>query len=284
MYAIDHQVPSVAANAAFTDVDGLFLAVQARIAQAFDQQFGRHEPPRVGEAAGDIRATVLACVGDIERLRSAVSAEIGQRRQLEQDIRDLQGRLGHLQAELSGSRASEIEARHLALHDHLTRLPNAAHFRARLGNELAQARTQPIAVLFVDLDRFKSINDKHGHDIGDAVLRVVAARLSGGTRAGDLASRYGGDEFACMLGGVASLRHLHGLVSKLALRLASPLTIGRLVLTVRASIGVAVFPVDGDTPDALLRNADIAMYVAKRQRSGFAFFQGSPRGPALPLK
>ena len=274
------QARSASTHPVFADVEGLFDALQARTAQALGADCSVHCLAHGGHA-GASRAAALACIADIEHLRAAVGRELGHRRQLEHDIRDLQGRLSRLQAELSGSRASEIEARREALHDSLTRLPNATQFRARL-DELAQAGTQPIAVLFVDLDRFKSINDDHGHDVGDDVLRVVAGRLSGGIRAGDMASRLGGDEFACMLGGVASLQHLHRLVRKLAARLASPLTIGRLVLNVRASIGVAVFPEDGNRSETLLRNADIAMYVAKRQRTGVEFFAQSTRWRQAP--
>jgi diguanylate cyclase (GGDEF)-like protein len=240
----------VATGLAFADLDALFNAVQARISQTLGEDFAARCLARGGDPASLIRATVLECVADMEQLHSMVSHEVGHRRWLEREVRDMQRRLSQLQAELSGSQASEFEARHKASHDSLTRLPNAALFRARLDAELAQAGTQPIAVLFVDVDRFKAINDAHGHAIGDAVLRIVAARLSGGIRAGDLASRFGGDEFACMLGGVANRQHLRRRVRKLALRLASPLTIDRLVLNVRASIGVAVFPVDGGTSEA----------------------------------
>jgi GGDEF domain-containing protein len=115
------------------------------------------------------------------------------------------------------------------------------------------------------------------------VLRIVARRLNGGSRAGDLVSRLGGDEFACLLAGVSSRAHLQLLVRNLFKVLLSPFKIGSLLLRVRPSIGVAMFPVDGTTSPDLLRNADVAMYLAKRRKSGVAFFDERPtRGPLLP--
>ncbi|HWI10022.1 MAG TPA: GGDEF domain-containing protein, partial [Burkholderiaceae bacterium] len=167
-------------------------------------------------------------------------------------------------------------------HDGLTRLPNAEYFRTRVDNALARVRQheQPVAVLFLDLDDFKAINDTHGHATGDAVLRIVAARLVGGIRAEDLVSRIGGDEFACLLVGVQDRARLSRLVCQMFDSVAGPLTIGRVGLSVRASIGIAMSPADGATSVALMKNADAAMYRAKRQKRGYVFFDEPDDEPA----
>jgi diguanylate cyclase (GGDEF)-like protein len=127
-------------------------------------------------------------------------------------------------------------------------------------------------VLYLDLDGFKPINDLHGHDAGDELLRIVAARLARSIRAEDMVCRLGGDEFACLLSDPLNRERLGHLACKLFDAVSAPLQLGPLKLTVRPSIGIAVCPTDGATTDALLKCADAAMYRAKRHQSGYAFF------------
>lgn len=126
-------------------------------------------------------------------------------------------------------------------------------------------------MLFIDLDHFKTVNDTHGHGVGDEVLRITAARLNAAVRHGDLVVRLGGDEFACLLRGVADEAPLHQLCAKLLQAVCCPMKIGHLQLLVRPSIGVAICPQHGTQADALLACADAAMYAAKRERCGYAF-------------
>jgi diguanylate cyclase (GGDEF)-like protein len=135
-----------------------------------------------------------------------------------------------------------------------------------------------LAVLYLDLDGFKPINDRHGHETGDGLLRVVAARLARAVRSDDMVCRVGGDEFVCLLGDVLNRQQLSHLACKLFDAVSAPLRIGTLDLLVRPSIGIAVCPQDGDTTDALLRRADTAMYRAKRQQLGYAFFDATVDG------
>ena len=170
-------------------------------------------------------------------------------------------------------------ARHAALHDQLTGLPNRALFNDRLEHGLAQAQRhdRTLAVMFIDLDNFKSINDAHGHDVGDRVLRTIADRLKENTRSDDTVSRYGGDEFLYLL---MEIQHEHDIVSVAtkiitAIRAPCRVNIRDLAVTpsIEVSVGISVFPKDGITADALIKHADKAMYRAKRTKSGYAFSQ-----------
>jgi diguanylate cyclase (GGDEF)-like protein len=137
-------------------------------------------------------------------------------------------------------------------------------------------RRQPLAVLYIDLDDFKPVNDQHGHDIGDELLRIIGSRLTRALRAKDMVSRLGGDEFACLLLGLPGRAQIAAVVRKLFDAVAAPLTIDDCTAVVRPSIGIALCPDDGASADALLKNADAAMYRAKREGTGYAFFSREP--------
>ncbi|QPF74519.1 GGDEF domain-containing protein [Roseateles sp. DAIF2] len=169
----------------------------------------------------------------------------------------------------------ERRARHLALHDALTALPNRRFFIERLTHATALLEAgEParLAVIYLDLDDFKPVNDAYGHDIGDEMLKVVARRLDRRVRSEDMVSRLGGDEFACLRCGPVSRPELSRLARKLYETIAAPMQIGNLRLRVRPSIGIAVHPADGSTAATLMRSADAAMYAAKRSRAGHVFF------------
>jgi diguanylate cyclase (GGDEF)-like protein len=197
------------------------------------------------------------------------------------EISRLRVKLHQLQRELRDTRAREKQASYLAFHDDLTALPNRRFFLARLKYGLAAPRGfRPVlAVLYLDLDGFKALNDEHGHDTGDALLNLIASRLVHAVRAEDVVSRLGGDEYACLITGVTSRDHLRRIAVSLFDSVSAPFDIGSLRLTVRPSIGIAVYPKDGTTPAALLKSADAAMYQAKRLRSQPLFFdRGLGRG------
>jgi diguanylate cyclase (GGDEF)-like protein len=170
-----------------------------------------------------------------------------------------------------------------AYHDSLTGLPNRRLGRDRLATALNRATRagNPMAVLWIDLDRFKQINDQYGHPVGDAVLQQTARRLSGRLRSSDTLARMGGDEFMAVLEGTSSREEGEALASALLDILALPMQIGELVLCVTASIGISFYPEDGKTVDSLAQHADRAMYAAKFGSSGFlAFSSELDRGPA----
>ncbi len=220
-----------------------------------------------------IRADAVEFVAALDQGHAALVRELQRTRRLEAEVVAARAALAEALVDLAGTRAGERHARHLALHDGLTALPNRRYFREQLTSALEQRGQDggPVAVLYLDLDGFKPINDAHGHDIGDKLLQIVAARLSRAVRAGDMVSRLGGDEFACLIEGIADRGQLVHLADKLFDAVSAPLGIGALELVVRPSIGIAVSPSDGVTAERLIESADTAMYCAKRAGAGYAF-------------
>lgn len=229
-----------------------------------------------GDGADRIRADIQAFVAALDGGHTTLLQALHRSRHLEVEVTEARAALATALVDLAGTRAGERHARHLALHDGLTALPNRRYFREKLAAALAHRRQErpAIAVLYLDLDGFKPINDTHGHDIGDKLLQIVAARLARTVRAGDMVSRLGGDEFACLIEGVVDRAQLGLLADKLFEAVAAPLVIGTLELVVRPSIGIAVCPSDGHTAERLLESADAAMYRAKRTGAGHAFVHG----------
>lgn len=164
----------------------------------------------------------------------------------------------------------ELEARllHDAMHDSLTRLPNRNLFHDRLAQVLAAARRhgRMAAVLYLDLDGFKLVNDAHGHAIGDVLLQQVAGRLRRSVRAEDLVARFSGDEFGVVLESLTSPDDARCVAEKLVRTLSRPFEIDDVTARISASVGAAVFPDDGSDPATLVARADAAMYEAKRRR------------------
>jgi diguanylate cyclase (GGDEF)-like protein len=163
-----------------------------------------------------------------------------------------------------------VELEHQTLHDALTGLPNRDLLRQRLEHALADAKdgTDLMAVLLIDLDHFKEINDTLGHLHGDLLLREIARRLASVVRPGDTVARLGGDEFAVLLTPVANPVQAISLAQSLRTRISEPIDVDGVVMRTEASVGVAIAPDHGGDVETLLRRADIAMYVAKGGRTG----------------
>ena len=180
-----------------------------------------------------------------------------------------------LSIDLTEHRRVREELEHLALHDPLTGLPNRALLLDRLGQAIRTARRDEggAALLLMDLDRFKEVNDRFGHPAGDELLRQVAARLQANVRDVDTVARLGGDEFAIVLPG-ATLVAAGRVARAIRRALETPFATNGELLDVQPSVGVALVPEHGVDPDTLLRRADIAMYVAKRSGSGTTIFSG----------
>lgn len=165
-----------------------------------------------------------------------------------------------------------------AYHDLLTRLPNRALFKDRLDLAVTQARreNQKLAVMFLDLDRFKVINDTLGHAMGDRLLQAVTQRLERCLRKGDTLSRFGGDEFTLLLPSIHSHEDARQIARKLIAALRSPFQLGEHEVFVGVSIGISIFPDAGADMDQLIQNADIAMYHVKAKgKDGYRFFSES---------
>ena len=194
-------------------------------------------------------------------------------------IRDEQGRVCHVVAmfsDISESKATEARIQHMAHHDFLTGLPNRFLLNDRLEQLLVSARRNRtrFAVLFIDLDRFKNVNDTLGHKVGDRLLCVVAERLAKLLRQSDTVSRQGGDEFVVLLSEIDGPGEVAHVAFKLLRLLSEPCLVDGHELTITPSIGIAIGPDDGDDLDTLLKHADLAMYQVKQQgRDSFQFFR-----------
>jgi diguanylate cyclase (GGDEF)-like protein len=170
---------------------------------------------------------------------------------------------------------ANAQLQHLATHDALTGLPNRVLLADRIEQAIAQAdrNSRTFALLMVDLDRFKSINDSLGHEAGDALLREIAARLRASLRKVDTLARIGGDEFVIVLNGVATLHDIEVVITSVLHAVGQPLELESLEVQTSPSIGVSVYPNDGTDPQTLLKHADAAMYHAKKMgRNTFQFF------------
>jgi diguanylate cyclase (GGDEF)-like protein/PAS domain S-box-containing protein len=178
--------------------------------------------------------------------------------------------------DVSAARQMSAQLSHLAQHDFLTDLPNRLLLRDRLQQAISSARRRggQVAVLFLDLDGFKHVNDSLGHSVGDRLLQEVAARLRRSVRRSDTVGRLGGDEFVVVLPELTALENASTSAAKLVAALALPYVIDADQLHVPASIGISVYPDDAEDADTLLGNADTAMYHAKQDgRNTYRFFK-----------
>jgi diguanylate cyclase (GGDEF)-like protein/PAS domain S-box-containing protein len=193
-------------------------------------------------------------------------------------VRDEQGQVVNYAAvfsDISQLKVSQEKLEHLAHHDPLTGLPNRLLFRDRLEHAMQRADRgdKALGVLFLDLDRFKRVNDSLGHTVGDAVLEAVATRLEGAVRRDDTLARLGGDEFTVLVEGVTGIDDPAHLATKLNQVLREPFRVQGHELLLGASIGISLYPQDAHSGEALLQNADAAMYHAKEAgRDTFRFY------------
>lgn len=179
--------------------------------------------------------------------------------------------------DLKARREAERHIRYLALHDALTSLPNRSTFNARLDQQIAAARAagKRLAVLYLDLDRFKEVNDLYGHATGDKVLQTVAARVTSLLQDGQMMARLGGDEFAVLIPNVASAAGVGTVADEIQAAISNGLSDGD-VDTIQTSIGIAIFPDDAADRETLLSQADTALYRAKTEgRNTFRFFEAA---------
>jgi diguanylate cyclase (GGDEF)-like protein/PAS domain S-box-containing protein len=194
-----------------------------------------------------------------------IVTDITERKRLEQALQEKNVQLSKaIQAE-AALRERQEHLNFIATHDPLTRLPNRALLHQRAEHAIAVSRRsgRVIALLFIDLDRFKAVNDSLGHAAGDELLRAVANRLSGCLREVDMIARHGGDEFVVLLEDIEKQEEVEQVVERMRAVLVEPLAIEGQEVTVTSSIGVALYPRDGEAASVLLRKADLAMYRAK---------------------
>ena len=225
-----------------------------------DEQLGSGEIQDALQQSEHIEEKVQECAQDLHDINTVLAQEVRERKRLEQ--------------KLSISKAEEERARYLAYHDNTTGLANRALFNERLDHALIQAERHnwSLALLYMDLDKFKAINDTHGHHVGDKVLQLVGERLQACIRAEDTISRIGGDEFLCLLMEVKNDTTVAKVAELMIKRVSQTCEINQIKLAIQLSIGIVMYPGDGTTADALLRNADAAMYQAKQGKKNYCFF------------
>jgi diguanylate cyclase (GGDEF)-like protein/PAS domain S-box-containing protein len=219
-------------------------------------------------------------VDDITTRREAAEAVARARDELELRVQErtaeLAGANAQLQGEIVERRQAEARVHHMAYHDSLTGLPNRALLSDRLDRAMlaAQRTERKLAVMFIDLDRFKTINDSLGHMTGDQLLKEVASRLCRAVRASDTVARLGGDEFVVLVPGIRTADEAAQVAEKIIEALSESFPLEGRNLHITPSIGISVYPDDGGDVETLMRNADGAMYHAKASgRNNFQFFK-----------
>ncbi|MBS4059525.1 MAG: diguanylate cyclase [Bacteroidetes bacterium] len=223
----------------------------------------------------DVEQKVAKAAVDLKLVNARLAKELAERIVIETELADTKTDLAEARDDLSEAQVKTEEAQFVALQDALTGLPNRVSFEQALDQGLLQAKRHGwgLAVLFIDIDKFKNINDSYGHDLGDHVLLIVANRLKSFLRDEDMVSRWGGDEFVCLLFEVKQAADVTRLAGKMINRIAEACEFNGTTLSIRASIGIAIYPADGETADVLFKNADIAMYKAKGTKKGVVRFR-----------
>jgi diguanylate cyclase len=224
---------------------------------------------------------VQECAGELDEVNNVLAQEIDGRDKLNRELIETLQELSSTPNILSTPQdilaiAHEVvaEAKQRTLRDFATGIPNRLLFNDRLEQAIALAkrRSWVLAVMFIDLDRFKLINDTHGHAMGDRVLQIVAQRLHEQVRSEDTVCRYGGDEFLYLLVNPQGMDNIQRIAHKVFDRISQILIIDGLALTVEPSIGIALYPDDGSTGHEVVTKADAAMYRAKEKKAGYIFF------------
>jgi diguanylate cyclase (GGDEF)-like protein len=233
-------------------------------------------------------STGMVSIADAETRYKTLTAVIEAGRQEKQNVKMQNGRvIAVLHQPMKGGgwisthedvteqHRSEEHIRHLARHDALTDLPNRVLFREEMARiEARISRRETVALLLVDLDHFKDVNDKFGHAVGDGVLVTVARRLREASRDTDTLARLGGDEFAVLVGPLDNPKHAALIADRIVRSLGRAMTVEDYRITIGASVGIAVAPADGGDAESLLKNADLALYRAKNEGRGvYHFFE-----------
>lgn len=271
------------------------LLKSARSADSLTQVLGRSERVKdiVEECAGDLSSVNTGLKRELRDgdVSPGVESALEKSEAVETKVQDASEALSLVNSELKEEvkerhvlvaqlatvTKQADEARHASLHDPLTGLPNRALFNDRLEHGLAVANRNGLrfAVMFLDLDDFKMINDSFGHDVGDLVLQMIARRLKETTRDDDTVCRHGGDEFLYILMEIKSKHDIAIVAEKIIKAVQVPCDIRvrdiSISLSINLSIGISIFPKDGTTSDALLDVADKAMYRAKQNKYGYSF-------------
>jgi len=231
-----------------------------------------------------VEHNVAKAADDLHEVNIELAKQVAERVVIETELAETKTDLAEVRDDLSKSQAKEQETRKFTFQDALTGLPNRVLFEQHLDQGLIQAKRHDrgLAVMFIDIDKFKSINDSYGHDLGDKVLLMVANRLQSLIRDEDTVSRWGGDEFMCLLLEVKQAVDMTRLAEMMVNRIAEDCEFNGIVLSIKASIGIAIYPAHGETADILIKNADMAMFKAKGTEKRVVLFRESANEQRLP--
>jgi diguanylate cyclase (GGDEF)-like protein len=244
-------------------------------------------PERLSDLLIEVNLGALPMAPDAPPVECRLLRADGESREVELLLRPLAWRGAELRIlavrDISERKEAAERIAHLAFHDALTGLPNRAVFADHLARTVARAdeSADPVAILCVDLDGFKAVNDIYGHPAGDALLIAAAQRLRSAVRGHELVARLGGDEFAVVQSGGEQPGHAGLLAQRVVDALAEPFAIGPDTVRISASVGVALFPADAADPESLIKNADMALYRAKADGRGAARFYEAAMDEAL---
>lgn len=239
------------------------------------------EAKKVLAQSEGVEDKVQECAVKLDEVNNVLAQEIDDRTQLNREFMEIKEKLSIAESNLSDTQddlaiAHEVaeQAKQRSLRDVVTGIPNRELFNDRLEQAIALAKRNNwlLAVMFIDLDRFKLINDTYGHAAGDKVLQTVAQRMHLQVRNEDTFCRYGGDEFLFLLVNPKSLDNIQCVAGKVFDCIAQPVIVDDLKLAVEPSIGIAVYPQDGSTGLELVANADAAMYQAKKTKTAYILF------------
>jgi diguanylate cyclase len=224
-----------------------------------------------------VEGRVQDCADDLAEVTETLTQGIADIKQVELALARSRAALAETQSALAEAQADERQATFRAMHDAATGLPNRGLFDDRLahGIALAERHGWTLAVMFIDLDRFKSVNDDHGHATGDQVLQEVARRLLRHAREEDTVCRNGGDEFLYLLMNPQGRDNVERKAAAVLQGIRQPIELAGRELVVGCSIGIAMYPQHGTTGEELIGHADAAMYRAKKHASGCAVFDDS---------
>jgi diguanylate cyclase (GGDEF)-like protein len=253
--------------------DEEFSSIQSRLLLFVQRQRRIADSCLTAVMSKRLKSGATDCLAAVEDLYNLLKWEGHRRQWLERENTKLSNALGRSRQQLAEAQAAEALSRHRALHDELTSLPNRAAFyeELRFALDRSTVGSQPVTVMYLDLDGFKALNDSHGHHIGDELLQKVALHLLHAIDGEYRLGRIGGDEFACIV--LRPLDQLQEIAERLYRAASQPCRIQKKSIALRISIGIATSPADGTAVAELVRNADAAMYSAKRMRSKYAFAQ-----------
>ena len=250
-------------------IDGKEYSVDYRIHRADGEIRWIREQCTAHRISKGVVQQTIGVIQDITEQKNTEAKLLEAKESLEamvkQRTQELESTVWLLREEIKERQKMAAELEFLANHDALTGLPSLRLCKDRLAQSLAESRRnkQISAVMFVDLDRFKEVNDKHGHEYGDAVLKIVADRIRAEIRETDTVARIGGDEFVVILSSVPGLEVIERVATLLIDQIAQPIRVDRQDVEVSASVGISIYPENGNTPEELIRQADRAMYRVK---------------------